>query len=136
MVSSVCLASLSRECELGGIRRLNRLFGLDPHDRRRSSFEAGLVSRDSIDLSSAGGKAASSLRSSAAFPPCLMTPQETCPDNIRDSTAPYRFTEFKLATAVGKLAGEQDVETVIDYIHRPPNPLLIWSREHGVVFRG
>ena len=53
----------------------------------------------------------------------------------QNGSRPVSETWWSRSGSKRKLAGEQDVEAVVEYIHRQPNPLLIWSRERSVVFR-
>ncbi|MEK6257091.1 MAG: transposase [Planctomycetota bacterium] len=53
----------------------------------------------------------------------------------RDWARPVSETWWSRSGSKRKLAGEQDVVAVVEYIHHQPNPLLIWTRERGVVFR-
>jgi REP element-mobilizing transposase RayT len=53
----------------------------------------------------------------------------------RDWGPPVSETWWSRSGSKRKLAGEQDVEAVVEYIQRQPNPMLIWTGERGVVFR-
>ena len=80
------VSPLTRKCELVFLveGRLSRLFGFEPEDRRRSSSVPGSRSLITIDLAGSGVGAASSLRSSAAPTPCVISSSWTTEDNIRD----------------------------------------------------